>query len=537
MNKRQHFLVVFHLFTFLPFLSMAQTADGPTMGWSSWNTYRVRISDSLIMRQADAMVSKGLDKAGYRYVNIDDGYFGGRAADGQLLIHPTRFPRGLKPVVDHIHDLGLKAGIYSDAGRNTCGNYYDKDSIAQGVGLYGHDDRDADFFFRQMGFDFIKVDFCGGDGPQNKERLTLDERKRYTAISEAIKRTGRKDVRLNVCRWDFPGTWVSDAASSWRISHDISPRWSSVKGIIHQSLPLSAYCHDGHFNDMDMLEVGRGMSLEEDKTHFALWCIMSSPLLIGCNLETVSDETLALLTNEELIAINQDPLYLQAYVAQKQGDCYLLVKDIHELQGLQRAFAVYNPSDREQPVTVRFRDLDLGGSVNIRDLFEHRELGILRDSLLLTLPAHATRIFTATAEQRLQRQCYEAETAYISDYQEIRNNQAEGTGIYEDDDLCSGGMKATWLGGKSDNDLIWKHVYVNETGEYSLIFACLTDEPRSMNVSVNGCLVCSLSCSQDNELTVKTFLQKGSNEVRLWNADSRMPDIDYMQLCHPKKND
>ena len=121
----------------------------PTMGWSSWNTYRVHISDSLIMSQADAMVATGLKDAGYNHINIDDGYFGGRdAATGRLLIHPTRFPGGMKPVVDHIHALGLKAGIYSDAGTNTCGNYYDRDTIARGVGFYGHDQQDADFFSR-----------------------------------------------------------------------------------------------------------------------------------------------------------------------------------------------------------------------------------------------------------------------------------------------------------------------------------------------------------------------------------------------------
>lgn len=169
--------------TLLASVLAAPASDGPTMGWSSWNTYRVNICDSLIMRQADAMVANGLKDAGYRYINIDDGYFGGRDSHGTLLIHPVRFPRGLKPVVDHIHALGLKAGIYSDAGRNTCGNYYDNDSIARGVGMYGHDREDAEFFFTTTGFDFIKVDFCGGDAPQNSERLSLDERERYTAIA------------------------------------------------------------------------------------------------------------------------------------------------------------------------------------------------------------------------------------------------------------------------------------------------------------------------------------------------------------------
>lgn len=529
MNKKNLLLLLITFFLGMHTLK-SQVSDGPTMGWSSWNTYRVHISDSLIMRQADAMVNRGLTEAGYRYVNIDDGYFGGRDDNGQLLIHPTRFPNGLKPVVDHIHKLGLKAGIYSDAGRNTCGHYYDKDTIAQGVGFYGHDDADADFFFRQMGFDFIKVDFCGGDGPRNTERLTLDEQERYTAISQAIQRTGRKDVRMNVCRWEYPGTWVSQVASSWRISHDITPHWKSVAYIIRQNLPLSAYCHDGHFNDMDMLEVGRGMSLEEDQTHFAMWCMMSSPLLIGCDMTTMSEETLRLLTNRELIAINQDELYLQAYVARKQGECYLFVKDILRPWSGTRAFAVYNPSDTEQAVTVRFSDIDLAGAVAIRDVLKHEDCGVQRDSMVVRLPAHATRVFTTKAEQRLDQSLYEAETAYISNYQEIRNNQAAGTGIYEFDSLCSGGMKATWLGGKPENDLVWKKVHVKKAGKYRLTFSCLTKEPRTMNVSINGKLKESIVCDKDGPFCIEAELKEGVNEVRLWNATSAMPEIDCMKV-------
>lgn len=138
---------------------------------------------------------------------------------------------------------------------------------------------------------------------------------------------------MNVCRWDYPGTWVSDVASSWRMSQDIRDRWSSVKDIIQQNLYLSAYASPGHCNDMDMLEVGRRMSAEEDHTHFVMWCIMSSPLLIGCDLTRLKPETQALLTNRDLIVLNQDTLGLQAYVAEKQNGCYVLVKDIGQRQG------------------------------------------------------------------------------------------------------------------------------------------------------------------------------------------------------------
>ena len=506
----------------------------PTMGWSSWNTYRVHISDSLIMSQADAMVATGLKDAGYNHINIDDGYFGGRdAATGQLLIHPTRFPGGMKRVVDHIHGLGLKAGIYSDAGTNTCGNYWDRDSIARGVGLYGHDRQDADFFFRELGFDFIKVDFCGGNAPQNTDRLALDPQERYTAIRQAIDATGRKDVRLNVCRWDFPGVWVRDVATSWRISHDISDRWWSLRSIILQSLYLSAYAGDGHYNDMDMLEVGRSLTPEEDRTHFGLWCIMASPLLIGCDLTTLRPETLDLLSNRELIALDQDPLGLQAYVAAHEGNTYVLVKDIEERFGRTRAVAFFNPSEEPVQVGIDLADLELAGSVTVRDLFAKAEVGSLTGRLEAEVPPHGTRIYKLTAGRRLERRRYEAETAWLSDYQELYNNVAFRTATYTPVETCSGRMAVTQLGYKPTNDLQWRDVRSLEGGAYRLTLRCLAPEKRTIYLSVGAepaCVVEVPAAPDWQDVTVDVRLERGTNVVRLANDRGPMPDIDYMDI-------
>ena len=157
-----------------------------------------------------------------------------------------------------------------------------------------------------------------------------------------------------MCRWAFPGTWGAEVADSWRTTGDIYDAWRSVKGILAENLYLSAYCHDGHYNDMDMLEVGRSMSEIEDETHFGMWCIMASPLLIGCDMSKIKPAALKLMTNADLIALNQDPLHLQAYVADKQGECFILVKDIKKLNGKERAFAIYNPSDEMQTVKLHF---------------------------------------------------------------------------------------------------------------------------------------------------------------------------------------
>lgn len=508
----------------------------PIMGWSSWNTYRVHISDKLIEHQADCMVSTGLKAAGYTYINIDDGFQGGREADGQLKINPHRFPHGLKPVVDYIHAKGLKAGIYSDAGRGTCGNYYDKDTLASNVGLYEHDQQDADYFFRDLGFDFIKVDFCGGDARQNHDRLSLDEQERYTAIRRAIDATGRKDVRLNVCRWDYPGTWVSGVADSWRTTHDIRDSWGSVKDIIRQNLFLSAYASEGHYNDMDMLEVGRSMTLEEDKTHFGLWCVMQSPLLIGCDLGTIKPQTLALLKNRELIALNQGAPFRQAYPVGKSQGCYILVKDVETLHGVKRAVAVYNPENHEAVATLRFADADLATPVSVRSVFMQREVGTFTgESMRVVVPAHGTRIFVLTGTRRLDRTRYEAETGYIPVYQELWNNQARNTGIYEYDDHCSTGMKAAWLGGSADNCLVWKTVRVTHGGKYKLAIACLAPEKRSFAIGVNGQEVKTVEVSGNEVVETEVTLEAGDNEIRLSNNSDRMPDVDYMDVIRPGK--
>ena len=526
--------------------SIVAEYETPTMGWSSWNTFALQISDSIIMQQADAIVALGLDTVGYRYVNIDDGYFGGRDPQtGRLLIHPERFPQGLQPVVDHIHGLGLKAGIYSDAGTNTCGNFWGHDSIADGVGLYGHDQQDCDMFFGEMGFDFIKVDFCGGTSWSNNYYYGLDEQERYTQISQAMQRTGRRDLRLNVCRWDYPGTWVNQVASSWRISGDINCSWRSVRDIVAQSLYLSAYCSPGHYNDMDMLEVGRTLTPEEDRTHFALWCMLSSPLLIGCDVRTLNEESLELLKNRELLALNQDTLGLQAYVARNLGDgAYALVKDVETRQGLTRAVALYNSYDEDRELSVSYADLDLEGPVEVRDLFAHQPIAMPADGVVAKVPAHGTRVYRLSAARRLERRLYEAETAFLTQYQELKNPLAMGTAYYQPDEQCSGGVKAVNLGLRPSNDLRWRDVYCAEGGSRQATIRiaptpeALQPAERDANeggyqfyLSVNGGPAQRLRLAADEtEVTVTIDLRAGRNEVRLYDDRRLMPGIDCMLI-------
>ncbi|WP_288325946.1 MULTISPECIES: alpha-galactosidase [Bacteroidaceae] len=503
--------------------------DPPVMGWSSWNTYRVNINEALIKKQADAMVQKGLKEVGYNYVNVDDGFFGWRDEHGIMQTHPERFPNGLKGVADHIHSLGLKAGIYSDAGSNTCGSIWDKDVNGVGSGLYGHEHQDADLYFNEWGFDFIKIDYCGAS-----QELSLDEEKRYTEIRRAFDKVAGNHVSINVCRWAFPGTWAKNIGCSWRISGDISPRWSSVKHIIDKNLYLSAYAGDGHYNDMDMLEIGRGLKPEEEEVHFGMWCIMSSPLLIGCDLTTIPEASLKLLKNKELIALNQDPLGLQAYVVQHENRGYVLVKDIEKERGKVRAVALYNPSDSICDFSVPMSVLEMGGKVKMRDLVKQKDLPAVQGTLNRQLPAHSVLILRMEAEQRLEPVRYEAEWAYLPCFNDL--GLRPKTILYAPMKEASGGMKVSYLGGRAENYAEWNKVYSEKGGMYEMNIQYVPHADRKLEIKVNtekSILLRDLAGTDGQQLacvTVQVRLKPGNNVVRMGSPYCWAPDIDCFTL-------
>ena len=522
----------------------------PLMGWSSWNTFALDISEEIIVGVAQTMATNGLKEAGYVYVNIDDGFFDGHGEDGRLRMHPQRFPNGLKGTVDGIHALGMKAGIYSDAGANTCGSMGGEKS-GIGSGLYGHDAADCQLHFNELGFDFIKVDYCGG------LKLKLDEHARYTEIANAIKATGRKDVRLNICRWAFPGTWAADIAGSWRTTRDIRANWKSICDIISENLYLSAYASPGHFNDLDMLEVGKikgavksafgahgdtGLTRDEETAHFGMWCILSSPLVLGNDIRTISPETLKLVTNPYLVHMNQDPLGLQAYVAAHDGETYVLVKDAGTRFGTSRYVALYNPSDKGHEFVVKMQTLDLGGKVSAFDLVEQKDAGEYESEVRVAVRPHAAKFYLLNAERRLERKVYEAETAYLTDYSElddtsygsIESCRKQGRAYYEAVANASGGMAVVNLGRRETNDLVWRDVHVAASGQRRLVFRCASPEPREFLVQIDrGAghrLTCPATQGKFLDVSLDVMLEKGVHAVRLSNVSFAMPDIDFMRI-------
>ncbi|MFB9864396.1 glycoside hydrolase family 27 protein [Rufibacter immobilis] len=372
--------------------TMAVRPQTPIMGWASWNNFRANISEEIIKGQADAMVSSGLKAAGYSYLNIDDGFFGGRDAAGNIVPHPVRFPGGMKALSRYIHSKGLKAGIYSDAGINTCASYWDKDTVGVGMGLYGHEEQDLRLMLQEWEYDFIKVDWCGGDW------LGLDEQTRYTHIGQLIRKI-RPDVVYNVCRWKFPGTWVVPLADSWRISGDIDNTFASIMHIVDLNANLWQHSSPGHVNDMDMLQVGRGMNFEEDKTHFTMWCMMNSPLLAGNDLRRMTPQTISILTNQELISLNQDKLVYQARRLQDNGDFEVWAKPLGSTMSGQVAVALLNRSS--QKATIAFQPdsvgLDAAKGYTLRNLWEkkdypHSTVG----KVSFQVPAHGVVVLKVT---------------------------------------------------------------------------------------------------------------------------------------------
>lgn len=350
------------------------------MGWSSWNHFHVNIDEKMIREQADVMINSGLYKAGYRFINIDDGYFGGRDTLGKLFSHPQKFPSGMKALADYIHSKKLKAGIYTDAGKNTCGSIYDKDILGIGVGIYGYVEQDCNTFFREWGYDFLKVDWCGG------ERQKLDEETEYSKIIKVVKNIN-PNIVLNICRWKFPGEWAIKMADSWRISGDIREKFSSILHIVDLNADLYKYASPGHYNDMDMLQVGRGMSYDEDKSHFSMWCMLNSPLLAGNDLRNMSSQTLEILTNKELIALNQDKGFKQAQRILKEGQLEVWLKPLGK-KAKHKAIAIFNRGDKEINFNATPEKLRIDEGTTIRDLWQHKTLGKLRSNKQFVIPKH-----------------------------------------------------------------------------------------------------------------------------------------------------
>jgi alpha-galactosidase len=353
-------------------------AMAPPMGFNNWNATGCAIDETLIRATADYFVASGLRGAGYQYVNIDDCWAEPQRdpATGRYVANHARFPSGIKALADYVHARGLKLGIYTSAGTQTCAKTM--------PGSLDHEDLDAQTF-ADWGVDYLKYDNCNND---NRPAL-----ERYTKMRDALKKTGRPIV-FSICEWgqNQPWLWGADVGHLWRTTGDINDSWISMTALLEQNAPLAPYAGPGHWNDPDMLEVGNGgMTTREYRSHFSLWATMAAPLLIGTDLRKISPEALDILLNREVIAVDQDPLGVQGTVLRKEAGHWVMVKP---LRGGDVAVTLFNQSETTATFGTSAAELSLPrhAGYTVRDLWEHRTYQSA-GTFAASVPAHGTVMY------------------------------------------------------------------------------------------------------------------------------------------------
>ena len=345
------------------------------MGWNSWNHYGCSINQNVIEKVADAFVFEQLDKAGYKYVNVDDCWAESRDTTGKIVPDTTAFP-DIVAMIEHVHSKGLLFGLYSDAGTMTC---------AKRPGSLGHEGTDAQTY-ADWKVDYLKYDNCNNNN--------IDVKKRYPVMRDALNKTGHP-IFFSMCEWgvEDPATWAPAVGNSWRTTPDISDAWMSMLLRAEVNNQWAKYAGAGGWNDPDMLEVGNGgMTAVEDETHMSLWCLMKAPLLIGCDVANMTKDTKRILTNSEVIAINQDPLGVQGTKlrAKQTGEVWG-----GPLEGDSYVVLLLNIGSVESNVTMLWDDLGLKKDklFRVRDLWKHKDKGLMRGSLEAQVPSHGVKMY------------------------------------------------------------------------------------------------------------------------------------------------
>jgi alpha-galactosidase len=349
------------------------------MGWNSWNKFQCNVSESLIKEAADAMVRTGMRDAGYQYVVIDDCWQVSRDTNGNIVADSQRFPAGIKAVADYVHSQGLKFGIYSDAGTGTCENR---------PGSRGYEFQDARQY-AAWGVDYLKYDWCN--------HSTQDSAASYSIMRDALAKSGRPIV-FSLCEWGAtkPWLWAKDVGNLWRTTGDIVDKWDTgeksdnigMLQILNLQDGLESYAGPGHWNDPDMLEVGNGgMTNTEYRSHFSLWCLLAAPLMAGNDIRSMSNETRDILTNKEVIAVDQDPLGKQGHRVRRNGDTDVWAR---EMSDGSRAVVLLNRGSQEERITVEWTDIGYPAHLRaaVRDLWEHKNLDPAKGSFSAPVPSH-----------------------------------------------------------------------------------------------------------------------------------------------------
>jgi alpha-galactosidase len=351
-------------------------AKTPPMGWNSWNKFRNQVSDKMVREMADAIVKSGMKDAGYIYVNIDDTWESARRdANGNIQTN-NKFP-DMKALADYIHSKGLKLGIYSSPGPKTCAGY---------LGSFQHEEQDAKTY-ASWGIDYLKYDWCSASQVYDEQQSTMANA--YAKMGLALLNSGRPIV-YSLCQYGQRdvGEWGEKVGGNlWRTTGDISDRWESMNNIgFNLQVGREKFAGPGHWNDPDMLEIGNGgMTDEEYRTHMSLWCLLASPLLAGNDIRDMSKNIADILMNKEVIAVDQDKLGKQAARVAKDGDLEVWARPLSD-----GGFAVglFNRGGTAAKVTAKWSDIGTKGSHKVRDLWQHKDLGSMKDEFSAEVPMH-----------------------------------------------------------------------------------------------------------------------------------------------------
>ena len=397
MKNKILIVIALFFFTNINAQKFGNLALTPPMGWNSWNTFQTNINEELVKQTADAMVSSGMKDAGYIYLVLDDGWMMmQRDSTGNLVPDPKKFPHGMKALIDYVHSKGLKFGLYNCAGTKTCAGY---------PGTRGYEYQDARFY-ANLGIDYLKFDWCSSDGLNAKES--------YTTMSKALEVAGHPIV-FSLCEWgqNKPWEWSENVGQLWRTTGDISAifdgyvdhgtwKQTGVMPIVDLQKGLRKYAGPGHWNDPDMLEVGNGMSTNEDRAHFSLWCMLAAPLIAGNDIRKMSETTKGILTNNEVIAVDQDKMGIEGFVYKTEDSVEIYAKP---LTGNDWAICFVNRSRESKTVNFNWHDELIEDTIfhhvmnpgkviyNIRDLWKKSSLSDTQKPTKLSIESHDALMF------------------------------------------------------------------------------------------------------------------------------------------------
>ncbi len=360
----------------------------PPLGWNSWNCWGLNVTGENIREAADFMESSGLINHGWTYINIDDGWEAGRDTEGRIESN-DKFP-DMKALSDYVHGKGLKIGIYSSPGTETCGGY---------IGSYQHEIQDAQTF-SDWDIDYLKHDWCSY-GRIAKDKSVFELQKPYLVMRDALDKVNR-DIIYSLCQYGMGDVWEWGAdvgGDLWRTTYDITDTWLSMSTIGFAQDINSDYSAPGHWNDPDMLVVGQvgwndelrqtKLTVDEQYTHISLWALLSAPLLLGCDLTQIDDFTLNLLTNDEILDVNQDMLGKQAKPILKTKNIQIWVKD---LEDGTKAVGLFNLGDQSQKIAVEWTDLNMANKLNVRDLWRQKDMGVFSNGFEQVIPSHGVML-------------------------------------------------------------------------------------------------------------------------------------------------